>query len=90
VAAYATATPDPNEFPPQPLESHAADGSGGIPEDIMSREDQTTEESRAGDGVDVNVTEARAGVRRGMWKVLLISTVLAILALAAAWMLVPR
>lgn len=43
-------------------------------------------ESRAGDGAQVSVTEARSGVRRGLYKVLLISSLLAIIALAIAWL----
>ncbi len=41
-----------------------------------------------GDGVDVTVTEARAGVRRGVSKILVISTVLAVIALIVVWAII--
>jgi hypothetical protein len=52
--------------------------------------DQTREESRAGDGVELTVTQARAGVRGGVSKILVISTVLAVIAVATAWFVTPR
>jgi len=41
----------------------------------------------AGDGVERTVTQARGGVRRGVSKILLASTLLAILALGVVWFL---
>jgi hypothetical protein len=52
--------------------------------------DRDREESRAGDGVELTVTQARAGVRRGVSKILVISTVLAVIAVAAVWFVTPR
>jgi hypothetical protein len=51
-----------------------------------------TELSRAdaGDGVERTVTQARGGVRRGMTKVLVVSTVLAVIAVGAVWLLSAR
>jgi hypothetical protein len=56
----------------------------------MSHLSQPHEEPQAGDGVELTVTEARAGVRRGVSKILVISTVLAGVALSAAWIFAPR
>ncbi len=56
----------------------------------MAHQDKIREESRAGDGVELTVTQARAGVRRGVSKILVISTALTVIALAAAWLLAPR
>ncbi len=55
----------------------------------MQTEHPTTEQSHidAGDGVERSVTEARGGVRRGMGKILAISTVLAVVAIGAVWIL---
>ena len=44
----------------------------------------------AGDGVERTVTQARGGVRRGMTKVLVISTVLAVIAIGAVWLITTR
>jgi hypothetical protein len=56
----------------------------------MSNPDDRAEEERReaearGDGVDLSVTDARAGVRRGVSKILILSTVLAIIALIIVW-----
>jgi hypothetical protein len=52
----------------------------------MVNSPQSADESRAGDGVELSVTQARSGVRRGVSKVLVISTVLAIVGLGGAWL----
>jgi hypothetical protein len=44
----------------------------------------------AGDGVERTVTEARGGVRRGVSKIMAISTVLAVVAIGAVWLLASR
>ena len=44
----------------------------------------------AGDGVERTVTQARGGVRRGMTKVLVVSTVLAVIAVGAVWLITTR
>jgi hypothetical protein len=54
----------------------------------MSNED--TEPHQAGDGADLTVTEARAGERRGLSKILVTSTLLGVVALAAVWLVVPH
>ena len=47
--------------------------------------------SNAGDGARIGATRARSGVRRGLYKVLAISTLLAIAVLALVWIAVgPR
>jgi hypothetical protein len=56
----------------------------------MSNQRQPSQESRAGDGVQLSVTEARAGVRRGVSKVMVISTLLAIMAMVAIWLLMAH
>jgi hypothetical protein len=53
----------------------------------MSSQHQPSQEPRAGDGVQLSVTEARAGASRGLTKVMVISSVLAIVALLAIWLL---
>jgi len=52
----------------------------------MPNNHQPSEESRAGDGMELSVTEARAGVRRGVSKIMVISTLLAIVAMGAVWL----
>jgi len=44
----------------------------------------------SGDGVERTVTQARGGVRRGMTKILVLSTALAVAALGAVWLLSAR
>jgi len=56
----------------------------------MPHNHQQAQESRAGDGVELSVTEARSGVRRGMSKVMVISTLLAVIALVAIWLLMAH
>jgi len=56
----------------------------------MSNPRPPPQESRAGDGVELSVTEARSGVRRGVSKVMVISTLLAIIALIAIWLLMAN
>jgi hypothetical protein len=51
---------------------------------------RNTTSSPGGDGVELSVTQARAGVRRGVSKILVISTVLAVLALAVVWVATPH
>jgi hypothetical protein len=60
--------------------------SAGL-ERSMINSPQFTDESRAGDGAELTVTQARSGVRRGVSKVLVISTLLAIVGLGGAWFL---
>jgi hypothetical protein len=61
-------------------------------ESAMQSKIQSAKQSHidAGDGVQRTVTQARAGVRRGMIKVLAISTGLAILAIGAVFLLSPH
>ncbi len=54
----------------------------------MSSED--TQPHQAGDGAELTVTQARAGERRGLSKILVTSTLLGVVALAAAWLIVPH
>jgi len=49
--------------------------------------DLASEERQQGDGVELSVTDARAGVRRGVSKILVVSTVLSAIALAVIWVL---
>jgi len=57
----------------------------------MSQSNQPPVESRAGDGVEIGVTQARAGVWRGLYKVLAISTLLAVIVLGLVWIaMAPR
>ena len=56
----------------------------------MADQDRTRQEARAGDGVELTVTQAHAGVRRGVSRILVISTALAVVALFAAWIFMPR
>jgi len=58
----------------------------------MAHDQEATEQSHldAGDGVERTVTQARSGVRRGVSKILVISTVLAVLAIGAVWILAAR
>jgi len=56
----------------------------------MSNQHQPSQESRSGDGVQLSVTEARAGVRRSLTKVMAISTLLAIIAMVGIWLLVAH
>ena len=58
----------------------------------MQTERPLTDQSHAdaGDGVERTVTQARGGVRRGMSKVLVASTVLAVIAVGAVWLLSAR
>jgi hypothetical protein len=55
----------------------------------MSTEPTLTKQDHidAGDGVERTVTEARSGVRRGISKILVISTVLAVGAIGGVWLL---
>jgi hypothetical protein len=43
-----------------------------------------------GDGAELSVTQARAGERRGVSRILVASTLIGIAALAAAWVVAPR
>ena len=52
---------------------------------MSDQEDHASEGHQQGDGADLSVTEARAGVRRGLSKVLIISTALTVIALAVVW-----
>jgi len=54
----------------------------------MKTERPLTGKSRvdAGDGVELTITQARGGVRRGMTKILVLSTVLAVVALGVVWL----
>lgn len=56
-------------------------------ESIMQNQPPTSDQARieADDGVHRTVTQARGGVRRGVIKVLGISTLLAVIAMAAVW-----
>jgi hypothetical protein len=58
----------------------------------MQTERPLTDQSHAdaGDGVERTVTQARGGVRRGVTKILVISTFLAVVALGAVWLLSSR
>jgi hypothetical protein len=61
-------------------------------ESAMQTEKSSIEQPHAdaGDGVELTVTQARGGVRRGMTKVLVISTLLAVVAVGAVWSLSVR
>jgi len=52
---------------------------------MSNSDDRTGEVHQQGDGADLSVTEARAGVRRGVSKILVISTTLSVIALAVVW-----
>jgi hypothetical protein len=55
----------------------------------MSNSSQTP--SEAGDGVRISATQARGGVQRGVYKILIVSTLLSVMAAAVAWLLLlPR
>ena len=58
----------------------------------MKSQRPLTEQSHrdAGDGVERTVTQARGGVRRGMTKILVISTLLAVGAVSAVWLVSAR
>ncbi|HLI65028.1 MAG TPA: hypothetical protein VKU90_01570 [Caulobacteraceae bacterium] len=43
-----------------------------------------------GDGADLSVTEARAGERRGVSRILVRSTLIGVAALFAAWVIAPH
>jgi len=53
----------------------------------MVNSPQSTGEAHVGDGVELSATQARAGVRRGVSKILVISTLLVIIGLGGAWFL---
>jgi hypothetical protein len=59
-------------------------------EDGMTEQSRMGNESSAGVGVHLNVTQARAGVRRGVSRILVVSTALAVVAVAAVWFVTPR
>jgi hypothetical protein len=58
-----------------------------MPNDQVSAEQAHRD---AGDGVECTVTRARGGVRRGVSKILVISTALAVIALGAIWFVAAR
>ena len=54
-------------------------------DEITQPHSGASEVHQQGDGVELDATQARAGVRRGVSRILVISTALSVLALIIVW-----